>query len=232
MSGLDAAAILSVWEAGSGLRPLDRAVLMLWQGAAEADDIPSLPLAIRDRRLLQLRSATFGRHLDLCAACPQCEAELDISLDADELAASLAELGPEDVEVAGERVGVRSLTSHDLGALASVASESLALMIRRRLTGAETLSPALAQAVDARIEAREAGAELAISLTCEECDAAWREVLDVAALFWAEIAAAARRLMGEVAAIAAAYGWAEAEILDMSPLRRAGYLELARVPWA
>ena len=175
-------------------------------------------------------NTAFGCRLDICAECPNCQAGLEISLDADELAESLVDAGPEDVKVADERVAVRSLTSQDLGALAVVSSESLVLVTRRRLTGEEALSPALAEAVDARIEARETAAELAISLTCEECDAAWREVLDVAAYFWAEIAAAARRLMGEVAEIAAAYGWAEADILAMSPVRRAGYLELARTP--
>ena len=103
----------------------------------------------------------------------------------------------------GGRAELRSLTSRDLAALSGAPPDTLLEMTRRRLTGAEALPPAVAAAVDARIEVREAAAEISVSLTCPECGCEWRDVLDVAGHLWAEIAAAARRLMGEIAEIAA-----------------------------
>jgi hypothetical protein len=43
---------------------------------------------------------------------------------------------------------------------------------------------------------------------------------------WSEIHSWAQRLLRDVHAIAAAYGWREGDILAMNPLRRQAYLEL------
>ena len=62
----------------------------------------------------------------------------------------------------------------------------------------------------------------------ERCGAGWTDILDVLDYLWREVDLAARRLIGEVAEIAAAFGWAERDILALSPVRRRSYLELAR----
>ncbi len=54
----------------------------------------------------------------------------------------------------------------------------------------------------------------------------WQALFDIAAYFWAELAAEAKRLLREVDALARAYGWREADILALSPRRRQAYLEL------
>jgi hypothetical protein len=50
--------------------------------------------------------------------------------------------------------------------------------------------------------------------------------LDTAALLWDEITARAGALLHEVHRLASAYGWSEAQILALSPARRARYLAL------
>ena len=65
-------------------------------------------------------------------------------------------------------------------------------------------------------------------MTCTACGETWSDVLDAAAYLWAEIEAAAHRLLGEVAEIAKALGWSEQEILAMSTSRRRAYLQIAR----
>jgi hypothetical protein len=47
-----------------------------------------------------------------------------------------------------------------------------------------------------------------------------------ASLLWDDVQAYARGLLGQVHALARAYGWTEHEVLSLSPRRRAAYLEM------
>jgi hypothetical protein len=50
-------------------------------------------------------------------------------------------------------------------------------------------------------------------------------MFDIVSFLWTEIAAEAKRLLREVHILASAYGWREADIFSLSPLRRQFYLE-------
>ena len=223
---LSTSGIVAAWEAGLGRRPLDQAIALLWSAGAEAPE--ALPLAERDRRLLELRQASFGPTLALIADCPACGAASELEVEAAALAASLPSPVAEAVEADGRRIEVRALDSRDLAAAAAAAEAEVAPLLRRRLTGEPDPPEALRSRLDALIEAREAAGELSFALTCADCGAGWRETLDVPALVWAEVEAAAHRLLGEVAELAAAFRWSEAEILGLSEARRRVYLALAR----
>ena len=54
----------------------------------------------------------------------------------------------------------------------------------------------------------------------------WRAAFDVGAALWAEVQRARRATLLDVDALARAYGWTEAEVLGLSPIRRAAYLQL------
>jgi hypothetical protein len=84
----------------------------------------------------------------------------------------------------------------------------------------------LLAALAAEMAARDPQAEILLDLTCPACGTPWQALFDVAAFFWAEVAAEAKRLLREVDALARAYGWREADILALSPRRRQAYLEL------
>ena len=68
--------------------------------------------------------------------------------------------------------------------------------------------------------------ELACDLDCPHCGAAVRTTVDVPGFVWAEVEARARVLLAEIDVLARAYGWSEREILDLSPARRARYVDL------
>jgi hypothetical protein len=69
-------------------------------------------------------------------------------------------------------------------------------------------------------------AEFLIDLDCPACGSQWQLILDIASYLWTELDVLAKRLLKEVAMLARAYGWREADILAMSAVRRGQYLEM------
>jgi hypothetical protein len=211
--GLDGAGVLRAWETACAAGPVARALALL--GEALPDDeatLAALPVARRDALLARLRAATVGPRLDALVDCPACGTTLDFAFDLD-LGA-----GPDD-DAAGD---VRLPTSEDLLAVAGepdVESARVALAAR--------CAPGLDVAAVAAAVERAGGAPPSVALDCPGCGHAWRADVDVAEVFWAEVAAEARRLLYEVAALARAYGWRESDVLAMSAVRRRAYLELA-----
>ena len=225
--GLSASSIVCAWETAQGWGPLDRAVMLLWE-AGVAEDPAALPMVERDRRLLAVRGATFGDTLACVTECPDCATALELDLSASELGAALPSADPETIEGDDRVIELRALDSRDVAAAAAVPDSDAPGLLRARACGAELLPPTLVAEIDARIESREAESEISVALHCAECGNEWHEVFDVAAHFWTEVAQTARRVMGETAEIAAAFGWAESEILAMSEPRRCVYLQIAR----
>jgi hypothetical protein len=64
-------------------------------------------------------------------------------------------------------------------------------------------------------------------LACPACGSGWETTIDVPSYLWEEVVASARRLAREVAELAAAYGWREVDVLQLTPWRRRLYLALA-----
>ena len=71
-------------------------------------------------------------------------------------------------------------------------------------------------------------AEIRLALCCPSCGDESTETIEIVSFLWGEIEARGKRLLTEVHAIAAAYGWTEAEALALSPARRAFYLEMVQ----
>jgi hypothetical protein len=220
--------MLVAWEAGARRGPLDRALTLLWAGGQD-DGAADLALVERDRRLLDLRRATFGPALDCLATCPGCRAEVEVTLDAAMLAAALP--APEVVDVAfgGREVTLRPLTSRDLAAAQDAAPEELRRIMRARLAPeCGTLTDLEARELDVAIEAQAEAGDVRCRMSCPDCETDWCESFDIAAHLWAEVEVAAMRTFSEVAELARAFGWSEPEVLALSPARRAVYLALAR----
>jgi hypothetical protein len=78
--------------------------------------------------------------------------------------------------------------------------------------------------VSAVLSEHDAQADVTLAMRCVACGHAWQLLFDIGAFLWSEIDACATRLLGEVDALARAYGWREADILAMSGTRRAAYL--------
>jgi len=69
-------------------------------------------------------------------------------------------------------------------------------------------------------------ADLLLNMVCPECSGQWSVGFDVPGYLWMEVRTWARRTFREVAVLAQAFGWSEAEIMAMSPSRRGDYLDL------
>lgn len=233
MRALSPSGVLDLWASGRTLHPLDQGVLAIRAGLTDAsgDGVADWPLGRRNRALAALHRACFGAQLRGQTTCPHCAEPVEFALDGDKLAeAPEAEIEP--VRVSGETF--RLPTSRILASVADEPDPDVAaarLCDRCRMGGGAPKggqSPLSSEDVDRIGEAlalADPMAEIAFDFECPACGAAFREGLDLAAFFWQEIEVEARRLLIEVHTLASAYGWREHEVLALSPVRRAFYLE-------
>jgi hypothetical protein len=231
---LPPARLLEARDLGARLHPVDRALALLRIADPDnGEDLAALPIGERDRRLIALRRATFGDPLPCIVDCPACGEAQEFDLSAEALLAGVAPPSPPETFCFGPwTVRLRSLDSRDLAAAALTGDpERAAALLADRAIGAEgaasgaALPARVRAAAAARLAEREETTEIALALECAACGAAWASAFDIGAHFWAEIDFEARLLIGEVAALAARFGWAEADVLAMSPGRRQAYIE-------
>ncbi len=240
MRPLSTAELLDAWERGLALPPALRTLALLDAAAPGGPPSGTLSIGLRDRRLLQLRVWAFGAELPGVAACPRCRERVEWTVDAAGLVEGDAIEPPPDelsVDVDGRQVRFRLPNSLDLAAAAASRDVDEA---RRRLVDrcvieaappldADRTSAAVADAMAARMADVDPGPAGEFVLTCPGCGHTWSVLLDIAAFFWSEIHAWARRIVKDVHTLASAYGWSEADILRMGAGRRQLYLDLIGV---
>jgi hypothetical protein len=220
--------VLDAWEAGEGRHPLEQALVVL--GAAEPgaswDELVALDVAERERRLLEIHERTLGPRLDCAATCPACGEQLEFALDTRALDAAAAPTGA--LEAGGVRF--RLPDSSDL-ALASACADPeegrRVLAERCALDASGPLQERAVAAMAERMGTVAGAADTVVALACPACGEGWSALLDLPSFLWAEVAAAARRLMAEVDALARAYGWTEDAVLALPARRRRDYVEMA-----
>jgi hypothetical protein len=244
MQALSVSKLLEVWEQGQGQPPYWRAILLLATACPgeSLEGLSQLSIGSRDARLLTLREWTFGRRLDCLATCPACAEHLEFSLEVPDLQAAAPE--PKDgrlqFAIDGYTVEFRPLNTSDLmeaiGRLDDKQKPE-ALMERCVLAARRANEPIATERLPAQVLGTLAAhmaqadpqADIQLPLACPTCDHRWRALFDIVSFFWSEIHAWAVRMLREVHLLASAYGWREAEILAMSPVRRGLYLEMAAV---
>lgn len=231
MRRLDPHDLLRLWESGTALHPIDRALAILGD-----PDAARLPLGTRDARLLELRAATLGDRLDATEQCPECGARVELTLSCRALIEGAVPV-PErwTVRHGDVRITLRPLDSVDAAAAATAGDvvAAASTLLERAVVGVarggdvvETLPDDALADVTGSLAEKDPGAELLLDLACPDCEATWQRVLDVATFVWAELAARAERLLDDVHRLARAYGWSEAEILAVGEVRRAAYLAM------
>lgn len=253
MRPLSASDILKVWEQGEEMSAIDRALTMLATACPEhaRAELAALSIGQRDAWLRELRELTLGSRLEGFTVCGQCQEQLVFTLDIASLRShSSAPSSDEEFEfeMDGRALLFRLPNSRDLAAVAvcedvAVARRLLAercvLQPSRNGVGRTSVCspaeqtevrPTLSEETITRLAERigeyAPDSETPLDFTCPSCGHQWRAFFDIAAFFWAEIAAQARRLRREVHLLASAYGWREADILAMSARRRQAYLEM------
>ena len=242
MRALSAFNLLRVWEQGEGEPGYQQALLPLRAACPEEslEQLSGLSIGSRDARLLALRKCMFGRQLDSITACPACRERLEFSMDVSDLGGSMSGLTEERFQLAMDQymVDFRSFNTRDLVAAAQYPDddEKYAVLMKRCVLdahqdaeeiGPEKLPPHVLEALAARIAQTDPQADVQLALVCPTCAHRWDALFDIVSFFWSEIRSWAIRLLREVHVLASVYGWREADILAMTPLRRSLYLELA-----
>jgi hypothetical protein len=229
--------LLDIWERGQRQSLPERMLALL--GAARAGDGAPAALAVgqRDALLLELRERLFGRQLAFVTGCPNCAAALESEFAIDDIRLGAGEDAEFAVEVLDYRARFRLPDSADLLALIAGGGTRDTLLARClsdiRAPGgavlrAEELPAPVTAGIVARMAAADPQADVELALSCPACGHGWPAVFDIAGFLWKELHAWAKLMLGDVHELARAYGWAEADILALSPTRRQIYLELAR----
>lgn len=240
MRPLSAAELLDAWEQGLS-EPTYRRSLPLLAAASHdsSSDSASLSIGERDRSLLALRERTFGPRLESVINCSACDERLEWTAEVADLYVARQPERPEtlSLETDGYCINFRVPDTSDLAALANCTEPGRArgdlldrCVLSARVDGRETptgeLPDEIVAAVIKRMGEADPQADVRFDLNCPSCGNNWQAIFDIESFFWGEINAWARRIMTEVHLLASAYGWREADILDLSPWRRQFYLGL------
>lgn len=222
--------ILTLWERGIGLSRFARDDAMLAN-----DTPPPAGLGRRNAALLTLRTSLFDGHWSLRSRCPTCGQDCEFACDSQVLADQIGAL-PAAAETHfdwnGRSISLRPPEIDDLQAVSNesdLGRAARALLLRCASDGLaieEVDEPALLELGD-RLEQLDPGAVLSFALDCPSCRHGWAAVVDVGDAVWTELQRAAEGLLLQVDGLARAYGWTEGEIMRLSPLRRAAYLQMA-----
>ncbi|PPS67825.1 MULTISPECIES: hypothetical protein [Streptomyces] len=237
MSALsDPARLLDAWEEAAAVPPAARAAVLVCHGGFAEDVESALGLPLGDVCALagRMYAEDFGEALEAVVACRGCDAQLDVRLPV----STLWTASPErERRVPGPRnreLSVRALTARDLLAAGRVPDPAGELLARCVTDSAgkpvdtRGLGPEEVARVEEAAEQLSGAAAAVVRTSCPDCGAAPLMPVDMGGLLWDRVASAASALVSEVAALAAAFGWREQDVLHMSPQRRRMYLRLAR----
>jgi hypothetical protein len=238
------AALAALWDDARDLPAPRRAQLLLRLGypGLPAENIAALPLGARDGLLLRLRRLLFGDEIEAVVQCPSCGETATTSFASGELVtdsavdAAVRQAGAEArLEVQGWRIGYRLPAVKDALTLAGEPDSDARRLVELCITEAvhlgapsrkEAIPEVVLSAIAAEMLQADPNADLLLDMACPACSRQWSVGFDVPAYLWMEVRTWARRNLREVAVLARAFGWSEAEIMAMSPVRRGDYLDL------
>lgn len=213
--------------------PIVRAIDLLAAASPEMtpQQLWSLRIGERDRRLIALRESLFGSELEAIATCPLCAEQVELNFSTIDLRAGGFESEQEaPVEIAGRSLRLRAPNSEDLLSLQNPQdlAQCCDVLLRRCLLDADSgeFSAEIEETVAQKIEQLDPFADIRMCISCPNCQHAWREVFDIVSFLWSEVARWAGRTLRDVHTLASAYGWSEKEILALSPARRQSYLDM------
>jgi hypothetical protein len=242
VDGPSSSVILDVWE--RGLRqPLQRQIVALLAAAvpdAAACDIAALPLGARDAMLFDLREQLFGPDLAAIAVCPQCGERLEAEFSLADIRhpPHAARDGDIEIESGAHRICFRPPNTADLLAVpeGADAAAARAILLERCLTevseaGGKPVEPgalpvALLPVIAEGMAEADPQAVVELDLACAACGRTFQALFDIAGFLMREIHAWALQMLHDIDSLARAYGWREADILALSPMRRQFYLDL------
>jgi hypothetical protein len=240
--GLTTRNLLDVWEQGLLDHPLKRVLRLLAVAYPEwsAGQWKEMPVGVRDGCLLNVREALFGPNLNCVTVCPNCAEQLEISLNTVQIRAAPPEAstsGIYSITVEDCELEFRLPNTSDLLSITSGSNEFSArrklfelcvLQAKRNGVSLEAgeISDEMVDAAANRMSELDPQADVQIALSCPACSHQWLAAFDIASYLWTEMNGWALRMLDEIHRLASAYGWSEADILALTPVRRQLYLRM------
>lgn len=239
---LSAATLLNLWELGMGQSLVQRGLLPLQAACPEltAETSAQLSIGQRNHLLLQLRALTFGRQLEMQTTCPHCREPIEMSCTVADLLGNGTPEGAASFELTQPEyvIHYRLPNSLDLAAIADCrdlgdAQKQLllrcleAVAFSAEAIAADQLPDEIVAELLKQMELNDPQADIQLAWVCPSCGSDGSVAFDIVAYFWDEIHAWSQRMLRDIHTLARAYGWREADILALSPLRRQVYLELS-----
>ncbi|VVN83497.1 hypothetical protein [Pseudomonas fluorescens] len=239
MSKLDSADWLAIWDHSQTLPPaLQSCALLaplLADGLAGAE---RLPVGRRDAHLLDLYGALLGPQLTAMTCCGHCAERLELNLNTADLRLDDPPCEAPELQLEWQDYCLRFRLpdSLDLAVLAQLLDieQARQLLVRRCVLEAvkgtqpvslETLPQGLLQALSEAMSQADPQALIELDMCCPACEERWSEAFDIGSYLLESLDHWAHRTLDQVHLLAAAYGWSEAQILALSPQRRARYLQ-------
>jgi len=222
------AEMLSFWETGSRLSPLDRGVLAIQVAGLPASQAADLPLGERNRVLAQIYRKHFGGALEGFTQCTDCGQKLEFQFDLRQVAdapplkeSNLVVVGCWMFHLPTSRALAMALNGGDQ---ASAGHRLLAHCLAEPSAAVPGWSEEEIAAIEEKLAEADSLAEIQIGFKCPECGVDFEEALDLGSFLWSEIETAARQLFDDIHLLASAYGWTEDEVLRLSSMRRQAYV--------
>lgn len=234
-------ALLEAWDTAPETAITFRALELLHTALPEQSpsELARLTIGQRDRHLLALCEQLFGRTLVCLVACPQCGERLEFDVPAERLRLPVADDPTKcwSVECDGYDVAFHLPNSNDLSAIEHLADpyQARIRLLERCVVSAScedggaaatSLPEPVIRAVGERMAELDPMAAPELRLDCSDCGHTWQAPIDLARFLLTEVDAWARKTLHQVDQLARAYGWTEGQVLDLSPRRRARYLDL------
>ena len=241
MLPLSASGLLTLWEQGGAQPRVQQALLLLAASCPETapDKLANLSIGRRDGLLLTLREQLFGPHLVSVASCPACGERLQLTFNVADIRTEAGETPAEPLmlHLDGYEACFRLPDSNDQAAIAGcedVAGGRRLLLTRCLLEvrhqkeeqPVDEVPEKILKAVSELMSQADPQADVQLDLTCPACAHVWSAAFDIVSYFWQEIDWWARRILRDIHFLASAYGWHEADILNMSARRRQFYLDM------
>ena len=243
---LDHRGLLDAWELCQRRHRDELAVALLEAfSGLPAEQCLHLPLGQRDFILLSAYKRNFSAGLEVRDECYECGEAVEFSLRVDDVLSAHTDAVPDGlrIEADGWVVDCAPLHSmavirarHEARLVASEDAQSVGKRVLRLLienvrrgdeqrTADEVPQPVLEQVAEG-CYAADPLAEISVHPQCPDCGHEWTAVIDVSQFLKQRINDLARRLLQQVHRLASFYGWGEDSILNLSPARRAEYLEM------
>jgi hypothetical protein len=238
-SQIDAETLLALWESALGMCASARDDALL-QASIEGIK-PVRTLGERNARFVALHAQFFGREIELLSHCPECGGVVQFSCDCETLAEQMrprfADAPLQRMESNGYQLEFRLPDSADVAIVSDTGNDDdfaqgllerclLACTYEGKPVPARLLPESVQDALSQAMEALDPGASLSFSLNCPQCATRWQAPLEIGEVLWQKVRNAGERLLLDVHALALAYGWTEPEVLRLSPMRRAAYLQM------